>query len=195
MLDTIVQNELSTALQADSGLGDIRDSITYAPDEEILALLNSIINPDTNGVTPSLPEDEKYTWVNTGYAPDKLTPENFLTYYGEKLNILTSTTGPKLQLGQFKVNLAKVLVAGIPLAGVVLNDGKPFYINIGITRDGMINKIKNFGRIIAAFYKYYQITWDIKRYTEGRIQLEPKLHEMMFDDPQTYTYKKYEVFY
>ncbi|MBH8623465.1 MULTISPECIES: hypothetical protein [Spiroplasma] len=190
MLDTIVQNELSTALQADSGLGDIRDSITYAPDEEILALLNSIINPDTNGVTPSLPEDEKYIWVNTGYAPDKLTPENFLTYYGEKLNILTSTTGPKLQLGQFKVNLAKVLVAGIPLVGVVLNDGKPFYINIGITRDGMINKIKNFGRIIAAFYKYYQITWDIKRYTEGRIQLEPKLHEMMFDNPQTYTYKK-----
>ncbi len=77
MLDTIVQNELSTALQADYELGEIRNSITYAPDEEILTLLNSIINPDTNGVTPKLPDDEKYTWVNTGYAPDKLTPENF----------------------------------------------------------------------------------------------------------------------
>ncbi|WHQ36336.1 hypothetical protein [Spiroplasma sp. SV19] len=190
MLDRIVQNELSTGLQADDELGSIRQSITYATDEEILTLLNSIINPDTNGVTPTLPADEKYTWVNTGYAPDKLTPENFLEYYGEKLNILTSSSGLKLQLGQFKVNLAKVLVAGVPLAGNLLNEGKPFYINIGITREGMINKIKNFGRIIAAFYKYYKITWDIKRYSEGRIQLEPKLHEMLFNDAQTYTYKK-----
>ncbi|MBH8623457.1 hypothetical protein, partial [Spiroplasma sp. hyd1] len=122
MLDGIVQKELNTALQADDEFGEIRNSITYTKDEQILVLLNSIINPDTNGVTHVIPDDEKYTWVNTGYAPDKLTSENFLEYYGEKLNILTSTLGPKLQLGQFKINLAKILVAGVPLSGVVLND-------------------------------------------------------------------------
>ncbi|WP_425379575.1 hypothetical protein [Spiroplasma endosymbiont of Stenodema calcarata] len=190
MLDDIVQNELNTALQADEELGHIRENITYSRDEEILTLLNSIINPETNGVTPVIPDDEKYTWVNTGYAPDKLTPENFLEYYGEKLKILTSSSGSKLQLGQFKINLAKILVAGVPLSGNVLNQGKPFYINIGITREGMINKIKNFGRIIAAFYKYYQITWDIRNYYEGRIQLEPELHNVLYNDAKTYTYKK-----
>ncbi|WHQ37247.1 hypothetical protein [Spiroplasma sp. SV19] len=172
ILDTIVQKELDAALHADNELGDIRNSITYAKDEKILILLNSIINPDTNGVTPVIPDDETYTWVNTGYAPDKLTPENFLEYYGEKLNILTSTSGPKLQLGQFKINLAKILVAGVPLSGVVLNDGKSFYLSVGITRDGMIEKIKNFGRIISTFYQYYKITWDIKVWREGALFLD-----------------------
>ncbi|WP_424526447.1 hypothetical protein [Spiroplasma endosymbiont of Glossina fuscipes fuscipes] len=172
MLDAIVQKELNAALQADNEFGEIRNSITYAKDEQILVLLNSIINPDTNGVTPVIPDDEKYTWVNTGYAPEKLTPENFLEYYGEKLNILTSTSGSKLQLGQFKINLAKILVAGVPLSGVVLNNGKPFYLSVGITRDGMIEKIKNFGRIISTFYKYYKITWDIKVWKEGALFLD-----------------------
>lgn len=61
MLDDIVQNELNTALQADEELGHIRGNITYSRDEEILTLLNSIINPETNGVTPVIPDDEKYT--------------------------------------------------------------------------------------------------------------------------------------
>ncbi|WP_241970111.1 hypothetical protein [Spiroplasma poulsonii] len=172
MLDVIVQKELDAALHADNELGEIRNSITYAKDEQILVLLNSIINPDTNGVTPVIPDDETYTWVNTGYAPDKLTPENFLEYYGKKLSILTSTSDAKLQLGQFRINLAKILVAGIPLSGVILNEGKPFYLSVGITRDGMIEKIKNFGRIISAFYKYYKITWDIKVWKEGALFLD-----------------------
>ncbi|WP_424526448.1 hypothetical protein [Spiroplasma endosymbiont of Glossina fuscipes fuscipes] len=172
MLDAIVQKELNAVLQADNELGEIRNSITYAKDEQILVLLNSIINPDTNGVTPVIPDDETYTWVNTGYVPEKLTPENFLEYYGEKLNILTNTSGQKLQLGQFRINLAKILVAGIPLSGVILNEGRPFYLSVGITRDGMIEKIKNFGRIISTFYQYYKITWDIKVWKEGALFLD-----------------------
>ncbi|AOX44312.1 hypothetical protein S100390_v1c09760 [Spiroplasma sp. NBRC 100390] len=172
MLDAIVQRELDAALHADNELGEIRNSITYAKDEQILVLLNSIINPDTNGVTPVIPDDETYTWVNTGYAPEKLTPENFLEYYGEKLSILTSTSDSKLQLGQFRINLAKILVAGVPLSGVILNQGRPFYLSVGITRDGMIEKIKNFGRIISTFYQYYKITWDIKVWKEGALFLD-----------------------
>ncbi|WP_348735213.1 hypothetical protein [Spiroplasma endosymbiont of Ammophila pubescens] len=174
MLDAIVQRKLEEGLKKDDTLGELGENITYASDEKILILLNSIINPDTNGVTPVLPYDEKYAWVNTGYAPDKLTPENFLEFYGEKLNILTASTGEKLQLGQFKINLAKILVAGLPLSGIAVNDNKPIYINVGITRAGMIKKIENFGRIIAAFYKYFQITWDICVHTEGVIFLPIK---------------------
>lgn len=179
MLDTIIQKELEKGLKEDDTLGELGENITYASDEKILVLLNSIINPDTNGVTPVLPYDEKYAWVNTGYAPDKLTPENFLEFYGEKLNILTASTGEKLQLGQFKINLAKILVAGLPLSGIAVNDNKPIYINVGITRTGMIKKIENFGRIIAAFYKYFQITWDIRVHTEGVIFLPIKKWEIL----------------
>lgn len=59
MLDAIVQNQLSTAVQADTELGNIRNSIVYATDQQILILLNSIINLDTNGVTPVISDDEK----------------------------------------------------------------------------------------------------------------------------------------
>ncbi len=168
MLDAIVQRELEEGLKKDDTLGELGENITYASDEKILILSNSIINPDTNGVTPVLLYDEKYAWVNTGYAPDKLTPENFLEFYGEKL-----------QLGQFKINLAKILVAELPLSGIVVNDNKPIYINVGITRAEMIKKIENFGRIIAAFYKYFQITWDIRVHAEGVILLPIKKWETL----------------
>ncbi|MBW1242589.1 MAG: hypothetical protein EIB84_07595 [Spiroplasma poulsonii] len=68
--------------------------------------------------------------------------------------------------------MAKILVAGIPLSGVILNEGNPFYLSVGITRDGMIEKIKNFGRIISTFYQYYKITWDIKVWKEGALFLD-----------------------
>ncbi|PQP78587.1 hypothetical protein C6B38_05290 [Spiroplasma sp. ChiS] len=60
-------------------------------------------------------------------------------------------------LARLSVNLNFISLYGLPLAGTLKIDGKNFESNILISRQGLDNKLMNFGKIIVAFHKYYQV--------------------------------------
>lgn len=66
-------------------------------------------------------------------------------------------TSKYLTLGTFSINFNKIVVAGLPLLASGFNDNKPLMIEIKISQTGLNTKLTNFGNIIIAFIKYYNV--------------------------------------
>lgn len=66
-------------------------------------------------------------------------------------------TSKDLILGTFSINFNKIIVAWLPLLASGFNDNKPLIIKINISQDGLTTKLNNFGNLIVAFIKYYNV--------------------------------------
>ncbi|AHF57893.1 lipoprotein [Spiroplasma eriocheiris] len=155
-LDNIVQSELISFLNSDPELTDIMQQVTWNDDKSILTLLSSAIDQTTNGIGVA---DSKYSsdhWAGKGFQPDQITPENFLPFYKQILKVF-EIISDELQLASFNVNLAKISIAGLPLSGIVSNEGKPLTVTVGISKDGLDKKLFNFAKIVTSFMKNYHI--------------------------------------
>ncbi|WP_241970127.1 hypothetical protein [Spiroplasma poulsonii] len=119
-------------------------------------LLTSAINNSTNGINLVTEKTASYVWAWMGYQPDKITPENFVTFYRSLVNIF-NTGHNSLNLVYFNVNLSKMLVAGFPLLGAVMNGGEALKVQVEITKDGLDKKLLEYGKLITAFYKHFRL--------------------------------------
>ncbi len=85
-----------------------------------------------------------------------VTTENFVTAYKKSLPIF-NVSDNHMMLARLCVNLNFISLYGLPLGGTLKMDGKNFESNILISRQGLDTKLINFGKIIVAFNKYYQV--------------------------------------
>ncbi|WHQ36642.1 hypothetical protein [Spiroplasma sp. SV19] len=154
-LDNIIFTKLQTALANDADLKDLIGSIKYNSSISLLTLLMSAINNKTNGVDFVKESTASYVWAGMGYQPYQITPENFVKFYRSLVDIFN--TDKNLNLASFNVNLSKIQIAGLPLSGVVINGGEALTVQIQITKDGLNNKLMEYGKLVTAFYKYFRI--------------------------------------
>ncbi|WP_338965871.1 hypothetical protein [Spiroplasma endosymbiont of Sarcophaga carnaria] len=155
-LDNIIFAKLKKAVEGDLELTDLVGSIKYNDSLTLLTLLTSAINNTTNGVDVVNEKTASYVWAGMGYQPDKITPENFVTFYRSLVNIF-NTGHNSLNLAYFNVNLSKVLVFGFPLSGAVMNGGEALKVQVEITKDGLDKKLLEYGKLVTAFYKHFRL--------------------------------------
>ncbi|WP_368486568.1 lipoprotein [Spiroplasma sp. DGKH1] len=157
-LDNIVQTELIDFLNKDPDLTDLMQHVTWNDDKSILTLLSGALNDVTSGkAVPSLPQNSSYVWAGEGpFDPNKVTAEVFYKFLINLLQVF-NISDDELQLANFNVNLAKISVAGMPLSGAVSKDGKPLNVIIGISKEGLKQKLMNYSQIVVSFYKEYRI--------------------------------------
>ncbi|UNF62187.1 hypothetical protein [Spiroplasma poulsonii] len=153
-LDNIILAKLKKAIAEDSDSANLVGSIKYNDSLTLLTLLTSAINNSTNGVDLVTEKTASYVWAGMGYQPDKITPENFVTFYRSLVNIF-NTGHNSLNLAYFNVNLSKMLVAGFPLLGAVMNGGEALKVQVEITKDGLDKKLLEYGKLVTAFYKHF----------------------------------------
>ncbi|WP_425379800.1 lipoprotein [Spiroplasma endosymbiont of Stenodema calcarata] len=169
-LDDIVMSKINTVIQTDSDLKPFKDNITFVDSEKILNLVSAPITDadagnvaGSNAVFELIANHTTAHWSGEGFNPDQLTGKNFLKFYRSIMPIFQSSKGI-LKLGSFNVNLLKIQVAGFPLSGVVTNNNQNLEVNVEISDQGLDQKLINFGNIISAFNKHYQI----KTYLPGK---------------------------
>ncbi|KAF0851624.1 MAG: hypothetical protein EIB84_05105 [Spiroplasma poulsonii] len=155
-LDNIILAKLKKAIAEDSDSANLVGSIKYNDSLTLLTLLTSAINNSTNGVDLVTEKTASYVWAGMGYQPDKITPENFVTFYRSLVNIF-NTGHNSLNLAYFNVNLSKMLVAGFPLLGAVMNGGEALKVQVEITKDGLDKKLLEYGKLVTAFYKHFRL--------------------------------------
>ncbi|WP_368487049.1 lipoprotein [Spiroplasma sp. DGKH1] len=174
-LDNIVQSELISFLNSDSELTEIMKQLTWNDSQSILTLLSGAIDSTTNGAGEAKAENSSDHWAGRGFQPEQITPENFFKFYTNMLKVF-QITGDTLQLANFNVNLAKISIAGMPLSGIVAKDGKPLNVNILISKEGLHQKLINFGTIITTFMKHYRVESESDHWI---VHLPPELFNTM----------------
>ncbi|WP_419335264.1 hypothetical protein [Spiroplasma endosymbiont of Sarcophaga variegata] len=158
-LDNIVQRELTTLINNDPELANIKKYVTWNTDQELLLLQTGALNDVTSGVAvPSRPENTAYVWAGEGpFNASKVTADTFYQFLMKLLNVF-NISGNDLQLASFTVNLSKITVAGLTLNGVIEGGaGKPLEVLVAISKEGLKTKLMNYSQIVVKFFETYQI--------------------------------------
>ncbi|AOX43690.1 hypothetical protein S100390_v1c03470 [Spiroplasma sp. NBRC 100390] len=155
-LDNIIFTKLKKVLTEDVNLKTFSDNIKYNSAIPLLTLLTSAVNDKTNGQVVVRSETASYNWAGENYQVSQITPEHFVKFYRSFINVF-NTGGNNLNLATFNINLGKIIVAGLPLSGAVVSDEHPLKVQVEITEEGLTNKLMQFGNLITAFFKHFQI--------------------------------------
>ncbi|MBW3058680.1 hypothetical protein D6D54_06815 [Spiroplasma poulsonii] len=156
-LDNIIQQQLTTLINSDPELAEIKEYVTWNADQELLLLQMGALNDVTSGVAvPSRPENTAYVWAGEGpFDSSKVTADTFYQFLMKLLNVF-NISGNDLQLASFTVNLSKLTVAGLTLNGVIENNtGNALAVIIAISKEGLKTKLMDYSQIVVKFFETY----------------------------------------
>ncbi|WHQ36573.1 hypothetical protein [Spiroplasma sp. SV19] len=183
---TLINKNMLTFLDAmfkdNAVTKEIMESVNYDSTQDILDLQTATINNE-NSINVNLPDWRmKYqtpaAWAGSGKQPAGLTPENFVKFYRSNMKIFEDTS-KDLTLATFSINFNKIIVAGLPLLASGFNDNKPLMVQINISQNGLTTKLTNFGNIIVALLKYYNVDLKVLGWTSFYIS------KSLFDEVET----------
>ncbi|KAI92925.1 hypothetical protein [Spiroplasma melliferum] len=161
-LDKIFIKQFNEKIKKNNAINqEIREAIAFdkTGNKYLMRLILGTVTAENSGQLPETADIGNYQpalWAGEGITPPGLTAENFVTAYKKSLPIF-NVNDDHMILARLSVNLNFISLYGLPLAGTLKIDGKNFESNILISRQGLDNKLMNFGKIIVAFHKYYQV--------------------------------------
>ncbi|MBW1241743.1 MAG: hypothetical protein EIB84_02505 [Spiroplasma poulsonii] len=161
-LDDIFVSNLKNMIREDSEIDQsVRDAIVFdnGGNKKLMRLISGTITAENSGQILEKDDIGNYQpalWAGEGLNPIGLTPENFVTEYKKSLPIF-NVDHNNMMLAKLNVNLNYISLYGLPLAGTLKINNQTFESNILISRQGLDSKLINFGKIIVAFHKYYNV--------------------------------------
>ncbi|AOX43780.1 hypothetical protein S100390_v1c04370 [Spiroplasma sp. NBRC 100390] len=164
-LDDIFQNILTKELKNNSDTVQILDNLTYVNDQTIVNLITGSasnvrdINAQTVGTMGAWNHTTWSSWTGGEGHISALNPEDFIKMFRKNVKMFDGVKeSDNLYLGNFNFNLSAILIAGVPLSGLVASSNDiPVQVTLYVSADGLHQKLLNYANIIIAFYKYFEI--------------------------------------
>ncbi|WHQ36686.1 lipoprotein [Spiroplasma sp. SV19] len=165
-LDDIFVTKLGQNIKDDSTISlKLKQGIAFddTGNKRLMKVVSSTITAENSGQIPKnldLGNYQPALWAGEGVNPTGLTANNFVKAYRESLPVF-NVDKENMMLAKLNVNLNYISIYGLPLSGILMINDQIYESNILISRQGLNNKLTNFGEIIVAFHKYYNI--DIRK--------------------------------